>query len=69
MNIEEEREKRHLLDELVTRHRDLDERINQARVEDAYMDQLFLRRIKKEKLQLKDRIERLRSSLIPDLDA
>lgn len=69
MNIEEERENRHLLEELVLRHRELDEKINSALEEDAYMDQLFVRRIKKEKLQLKDRIARLRSALIPDLDA
>lgn len=58
-----------MLNELLLKHHDLDERVTEALSEGAYMDQLFLRRIKKEKLELKDRIERLRSSLIPDLDA
>lgn len=69
MNTEEESAKRHLLDELVHKHRQLDEKINNAMDEEAYMDQLFLQRIKREKLQLKDQIEQIRSSLIPDLDA
>jgi hypothetical protein len=34
-----------------------------------YQDQLLLRRLKKEKLWLKDCIQRLRTLLIPDLDA
>ena len=33
------------------------------------VDQLLLRRMKKRKLQLKDQIARLKSQLIPDLDA
>jgi hypothetical protein len=35
----------------------------------VYVDQIQLKRIKKKKLQLKDTIARLRSSLIPDVSA
>jgi hypothetical protein len=37
--------------------------------EEAWVDQLRLRRLKKRKLKLKDWISRLESKLIPDLDA
>ncbi|MGH8656399.1 MAG: YdcH family protein [Gammaproteobacteria bacterium] len=66
-NEEIERLKVHLA-ELQSEHRALDEMI--ARMSEAvYFDQLQLRRLKKRKLQLKDLITRLRSELIPDLDA
>ncbi|MBW8054851.1 MAG: YdcH family protein [Acidiferrobacterales bacterium] len=54
--------------ELQIEHRDLDDVIARLSKE-VYVDQLQLRRLKKRKLQLKDIIERLRSKLIPDLDA
>ena len=54
--------------ELQTEHRDLDEVVI-ALVSRADIDQLLLRRMKKRKLQLKDQISRLKSQLIPDLDA
>ncbi|MEE8215559.1 MAG: YdcH family protein [Acidiferrobacterales bacterium] len=54
--------------ELQIEHRDLDDVIAKLSKE-VYVDQLQLRRLKKRKLQLKDIIERLRSKLIPDLDA
>ena len=54
--------------ELQTEHRDLDEVVN-ALASRADVDQLLLRRMKKRKLQLKDQIARLKSQLIPDLDA
>ena len=54
--------------ELQTEHRDLDEVVNQLS-ESPNTDQLMLRRLKKRKLQLKDQITRLKSRLIPDLDA
>ncbi len=54
--------------ELQIEHRDLDDVIARLSKE-VYVDQLQLRRLKKSKLQLKDIIERLRSKLIPDLDA
>ena len=54
--------------ELRQRHGDLDDTI--AALQQApYVDQLRLRRLKKQKLQLKDELARLESLLIPDLDA
>ncbi len=54
--------------ELELEHRDLDDVIK--RVQDGiYVDQLQLRRLKKRKLQLKDEITKLKSSLIPDITA
>ncbi len=47
-------------------HRDLDEVIAQMAVQPS-ADQLLLRRLKKRKLMLKDRIERLKSGLLPDI--
>ena len=53
---------------LQSKHRDLDAQI--AELESfPYRDQLQLQRLKKEKLRLKDTIQRLRTLLIPDLDA
>ncbi len=49
-------------------HRDLDLAIGRL-AEDAGVDHLRLRRLKKRKLQLKDAIARLESRIIPDLDA
>lgn len=54
--------------ELQIEHRDLHDVITRLS-QDVYVDQLQLRRLKKRKLQLKDHIARLRSKLIPDLDA
>ena len=59
---------RQRLYEMQLEHRDLDDLIQRA-TEDLYVNQIQLRRLKKRKLQLKDAIERLRSELIPDLDA
>ena len=56
------------LDELRLEHRDLDDVIGRL-LEDPYVDQLQLRRMKKRKLYLKDLITRLESKLIPDIDA
>ena len=49
-------------------HRELDQNITMLS-EDASVDQLRLRRMKKRKLKLKDWIAYLESRLIPDLDA
>lgn len=54
--------------ELRLEHRDLDAAIHRLAT-DVGADQLRLTRMKKRKLMLKDTIERLESSLIPDLDA
>lgn len=56
------------LQQLQERHRELDAEI--ARLETfPYQDQLHLRRLKKDKLRTKDTLERIRTMLIPDLDA
>lgn len=56
------------LQQLQERHRELDAEI--ARLEAfPYQDQLHLRRLKKDKLRTKDTLERIRTMLIPDLDA
>lgn len=53
---------------LKRRHRALDEEISQLS-ENPWQNQLLLRRLKQEKLRIKDTIERLRSEMIPDIDA
>lgn len=54
--------------EMRIEHRDLDDMI--ARLsENALVDQIQLRRLKKRKLLLKDHIAKLESKLIPDLEA
>lgn len=50
-------------------HRDLDDVISRLMQESVYVDQLQMTRLKKRKLFLKDMIKRLRSKLIPDLNA
>lgn len=51
-----------------TRHRQLDEEI--ARLQDnAYIDQLQVQRLKRQKLRLKESIGQLKNRLIPNLDA
>jgi hypothetical protein len=54
--------------DLMQKHRELDEQIAQLELF-PYQDQLLLRRLKKDKLRIKDCIQRLRTSMIPDLDA
>lgn len=56
------------LRELRVSHRDLDYLLDRLR-DDALVDQLRIRRLKKRKLVLKDMIMSLESELIPDLDA
>jgi len=58
----------HRIAELKQVHRDLDEAIQEIE-ERGLADQLKLRRLKKQKLMLKDQIARLQSMLIPDMDA
>jgi len=53
---------------LRVQHRELDELIERLAA-DLGVDQLYLRRLKKRKLQLKDTIAKLESDLIPDLHA
>jgi hypothetical protein len=56
------------LKQLRVQHRELDEMIERLAT-DLGVDQLYLKRLKKRKLQLKDTIARLESALIPDLHA
>ncbi len=54
--------------ELQSQHRSLDCRITEM-YEFPYKNQILLQRLKKEKLRLKDAIERLKNEMIPDLNA
>ena len=56
-----------LLD-LQTKHRALDNKIAELHGY-PYQNQILLQRLKKEKLRLKDAIERLKDEMIPDLNA
>jgi hypothetical protein len=54
--------------ELQTKHRALDNKIAEM-YSFPYKNQILLQRLKKEKLRLKDAIERLKDEMIPDLNA
>lgn len=54
--------------ELQARHRALDSKIAELQGY-PYQNQILLQRLKKEKLRLKDAIERLKDEMIPDLNA
>jgi len=54
--------------QLQTRHRVLDNKIAEL-YRFPYQNQILLQRLKKEKLRLKDTIERLKDDMIPDLNA
>ncbi len=56
------------LKELRLAHRDLDVAITELSLI-PHVDQLRLRRLKKQKLRLKDMISKMESKLIPDLNA
>lgn len=53
---------------LQAQHKALDEKVAELQI-NPYQNQFLLRRLKKEKLVLKDKIERLKSEMIPDLNA
>jgi hypothetical protein len=59
---------RERMDALSMEHRDLDDAID-VMSQAVYVDQLQLKRLKKRKLVLKDTLARMRSLLIPDLNA
>ena len=56
------------LERLRDAHSSLDAQINQA-ASGAIVNQLALQRLKRQKLALKDQIEKLRSKLLPDIIA
>ncbi len=56
------------LEELRIEHRDLDEVIHHL-LDTGHHDTMRIQRLKKRKLKLKDMISKLKSELIPDLDA
>jgi hypothetical protein len=65
--MDSEEVKRRII-ELQVEHRDLDDAI--ARLADqAGVDELQLRRLKKRKLQIKDSIVQLQMQLVPDIPA
>jgi hypothetical protein len=68
MNDAERQSIQRQLEALTLEHRDLDDAIASLE-QNPYVESLQLRRLKKRKLALKDTIARLRSRLIPDLDA
>ena len=55
-------------EDLKVRHREVDEHI-QDLIRGFHNDQLQIRRLKKQKLQLKDEISRIKASLLPDIIA
>ncbi|EED36397.1 conserved hypothetical protein [Luminiphilus syltensis NOR5-1B] len=56
------------LTSLQSRHKALDIKIIEIQSH-PYQNQLLIQRLKKEKLKLKDEIERLKDEMIPDLNA
>jgi len=54
--------------ELQAQHRALDNKIAELHSY-PYQNQILIQRLKKEKLRLKDTIERLKDDMIPDLNA
>lgn len=68
MDEEEERSLRETLARLKQEHRDLDSAID-ALEDSGRADQLRLKRLKKQKLCLKDEIARIEDLLLPDIIA
>ncbi len=50
------------------KHRALDQKIQELQIQ-PYHNQLLIQRLKKEKLRLRDVIERVKDEMIPDLNA
>ncbi|HBK45372.1 MAG TPA: hypothetical protein DDZ67_02830 [Xanthomonadaceae bacterium] len=65
MNSDNAAENSQRLAELRREHRDLDQEIAR-RIANLEADEMAIKRMKKRKLQLKDRIAQLESLLIPD---
>jgi len=68
MQRSDERELREHLTRLRSEHRDLDSQIV-AQEALAHADQLLIKRLKKRKLALKDRITAIEDQLLPDIIA
>ncbi len=68
MDSDEERELRSVLERLRQEHRDLDAAISALMAVNG-ADVLQIQRLKKRKLQLKDRISHLEDELFPDIIA
>ncbi len=68
LNEEQNEEIRQRLEALRQEHRDLDNAIERMG-EGSYVNELQLKRMKRRKLLLKDRISQLENMLIPDLNA
>jgi hypothetical protein len=68
MQRPDERELREELARLRAEHRDLDAQIV-ARESTSAADQLYVKRLKKRKLALKDRITAIEDQLLPDIIA
>ncbi len=68
ISMTEEEVLRYELEVFKVKHRDLDEAIT-ALQEKGTADALNLQRLKREKLALTDRIERIRDALTPDIIA
>lgn len=68
LSEEETEEIRGRVERMRVEHRDLDSAISSLQ-EQAYVDQMQMRRLKKRKLYLKDMIRKLESMLIPDMPA
>ena len=50
------------------RHRSIDQPLHELQAH-PWGDRILIQRMKKEKLRLRDAIERLRDELVPDIDA
>ncbi len=68
MNAEERRQLQAELERLKQEHRDLDTAIEALMASSGY-DRLQVQRLKKRKLQLRDRISRIDDQLFPDIIA
>ena len=61
-------ELRHRISNLSLEHKDLDDAIK-LMLEQPFIDELQIQRLKKKKLKIKDELHLLESKLIPDLEA
>lgn len=68
MSIAEIEELRNRLKDIRVEHRELDEQIKEL-INTNYNDHIYLTKLKKRKLLLKDMIVKIESQLIPDLNA